>query len=79
MRVFEDVGQQFFKIETDFLIVLDEHGNIERVNPSFERETGYAESEVLGSGMIRMIVMEDWGKFLNAFTALNPEPFHLLH
>lgn len=78
LRVFEDVGATFFDIETDLLIVLDGQGNIERVNPAFERITGYSESDVLGQGIIRLVKMEDWAVFLRTFTAVTPAPFRML-
>ena len=78
MRAFEDVGAQFFEIETDLLIVLDAHGNISRVNPAFEQALERKESEVLGLGMIRLIRVDDWATFLRSFTSPHPPPVRLL-
>jgi len=78
LRAFEDVGRTFFDIESDLFIVLDEHGNIERVNPAFERALDRKEAEVLGLGMIRLICIDDWAMFLRSFTSPNPPPVRLL-
>ena len=78
MRVFEDVGATFFDIETDLLIVLDENGDIERVNPAFTRVLGYSESEVLRVQLLRLIPSNDWSAFLNAFTAPQPKAFRVM-
>ncbi len=78
LRAFEDVGQQFFDLERDFLIVLDEHGNIARVNPAFERQLGYAEQDVLGRGLMHIIRVDDWAMFLRTFTSANPPAIRLL-
>ncbi len=79
LQVFEDFGQQFFSLETDMLVMLDRNGNICRVNPAFETLTGYAESDVLGHGVTHFVDLNDLGKFLNAFTAVKPSPFRMLH
>ena len=78
LQIFESIGRQFFDLETDLLIVLDETGAIERVNPAFERITGYAESDVLRVPIIKIIDNRDWSKFLNSFSVKNPEPFRVL-
>lgn len=80
LSAFEDVGIQFFDIETDILIVLDEAGNIDRVNPAFERILNRAEPDILGEPIIRLIFSGDWSRFLNAFSDLQRgNIFHLLH
>ena len=78
LHAFEDVGTTFFDIECDLLIVLDEHGNIERVNPAFERLLGRKESEVLGQGMMHLVRIDDWATFLRSFTSPDPPPVRLL-
>jgi PAS domain-containing protein len=78
LRAFEDVGQTFFDIESDLLIVLNEHGNIERVNPAFERALERKEAEVLGLGMMRLICIDDWATFLRSFTSPDPPPVRIL-
>lgn len=78
LRAFEDVSQTFFDIESDLLIVLDERGNISRVNPAFERALNRKESEVLGQGMIRLIRIDDWATFLRSFTSPNQPVVRLL-
>lgn len=78
LRAFEDIGQTFFDIERDLLIVLNEHGDIERVNPAFERALGRKESETLGLGMIRLICIDDWATFLRSFTMQDPPAVRLL-
>jgi PAS domain S-box-containing protein len=78
LRAFEDVGQTFFDIESDLLIVLDEHGNIERVNPAFERLLDRKEADVLGLGMIRLICIDDWATFLRSFTSPNQPAVRML-
>lgn len=49
----------FYDISPDMLIVLDDKGIIERVNPGFTAMTGYAESEVVGSVVTRIIEFDD--------------------
>jgi len=78
LNVFHDVGSTFFDIESDLLIVLDKTGNIERVNPAFERELGRTEAEVWGMPLIRLVRMDDWARFLRTFTAIHPEPVRLM-
>lgn len=78
LRAFEDFGQQFFNLESDFLIVLDDRGNIDRVNPAFERILGYAESDVTGKGLMHIIRVDDWAAFLRTFTSVDPSPIRLL-
>lgn len=78
LNVFQDVGTTFFDIESDLLVVLDGQGNIERVNPAFERMLGYSESDVLGMAIIRLVKMDDWAAFLRTFTSTNPAPVRLL-
>jgi PAS domain S-box-containing protein len=79
LRVFEDTTTVFFNIETDLLVVLDENGDINRVNPAFTRNLGYEETDVLRMPIIRLVRSEDWSAFLNAFTAPEPKPFRMLH
>ncbi len=80
LSTFQDVGIAFFDIETDILIVLDEQGNIDRVNPAFERILNRAEPDILGEPIIRLVFGNDWSKFLNAFSELQKgNKFHLLH
>ena len=79
LRAFEDVGATFFAIETDLLIVLDDKGNVKRVNPAFTKATGYTEAEALGRGLIRFIYMDDWAMFLRSFTSVNPASVRVLH
>lgn len=59
LDIFASVGATFYDIEPDALIVLDDHGVIERVNPGFTAMTGYAESEVVGSVVTRLIEFDD--------------------
>jgi PAS domain S-box-containing protein len=79
LNVFQDLGIQFFDLETDLLVMLDDQGNIERVNPAWSRALGYAEADMLGRGLARFVLMDDLSKFLNAFTSVTPQPFRLLH
>lgn len=80
LSTFSDVGIQFFDIETDILIVLDEQGNIDRVNPAFEKILARSEPDVLGEPVIRLIFSGDWSKFLNSFNDMQRgNVFHLLH
>jgi PAS domain-containing protein len=78
LDVFQSIGTMFFDLETDLLIVLDEQGNIDRVNPMFERLLGRMEIEVLGMAIIRLVHVDDLAKFLKSFTQLQPEPIRLL-
>jgi PAS domain-containing protein len=78
LRAFEDVGTTFFDIETDLLIVLDEQGNIARVNPALEKSLNRRESEMLGHGMMQLICIDDWATFLRSFTSPNQPPIRLL-
>lgn len=79
MRAFEDIGATFFDAETDLLIVLDEEGNISRVNPAFERALGRKEINVLHSEMLRLIDENDLARFINSFDATTKaQPVRLL-
>ena len=78
LQVFEDVGATFFSLETDVCIVLDPVGNIERVNPAFEKDLGYTEADVRGKALIHLVSMENWAIFLRSFTATRQVPFGLL-
>lgn len=79
LSAFQDVGITFFDIETDLLIVLDDRGNIARVNPAWERVTGYAESDVIGHGIAQFVSLDDLAVFLRSFSEKHPRPFRLLH
>ncbi len=79
LRAFEDFGTTFFDIERDLLVVLDEVGNISRVNPAFERALGRTEASVLGNELIRYVIADDLAKFIRSFdTTLSPAPVRLL-
>ncbi len=79
LHAFEDFGTTFFDIERDLLIVLDETGNISRVNPAFERILDRTEASVLGQEMIRLVELDDLAKFIRSFdTTLEPAAVRLL-
>lgn len=79
LNIFKSVGATFFDIETDLLIVLDEVGNIKRVNPAFQRELGRPEHSILHCELIRLIHEDDLATFIRSFdTTLKPQPFRLL-
>ena len=80
LKTFEDVGTTFFDIERDFLIVLDKDGNVERVNPAFEKALDMTESSMLRQGIIRLVLMDDWAKFMRSFSDVQRQTtFRLLH
>lgn len=79
LSVFEGIGATFYSLETDLLIVLDGQGNIERVNPSFESITGYAEADIIGHGIAQFVSIDDLALFLRSFSETYPRPFRLLH
>lgn len=79
LQVYEGIAGTFFDIESDLLIVLDKQGGIERVNPSWERITGYTESDVLRNAIIHYVDVDDYARFIRGFTESHPEPFRLLH
>lgn len=54
LDVFQNTGAVFFDIEPDLLIVVDGQGNIERVNPAFERATGYHEADIRNTPVIQL-------------------------
>jgi PAS domain-containing protein len=78
LAVFEGIATTFFDLETDLLVMLDEAGNISRVNPAFERALGYRELDMLGVAMIRLVDVNDWAVFIRAFSAFETQPFRLL-
>lgn len=79
LKAFEDVGTTFYDIEHDLLIVLDEQGNISRVNPAFERELGRSEANVLHFEMIRLVHEDDLAAFIRSFDkSLEHQPVRLL-
>jgi PAS domain-containing protein len=73
LQTFQDVGTTFFDIERDYLIVLDGEGNIKRVNPAFEKGLKRDESSVLKQGIIRLVLMDDWAKFMHSFDPIQHE------
>lgn len=68
LNVFEGIGATFYDISPDALIVLSDKGIVERVNPAFEKMTGYAEQDVTGK-MITQIITFDG----------RDDPIRLLH
>ena len=78
LSIFQDVGATFFDIESDLLIVLDKDGNIDRINPAFEKALNRTEAEVLGMGIIRFVMVDDWAKFIRGFSATHPEAVRML-
>jgi PAS domain S-box-containing protein len=79
LQVFEDVGATFFDIERDVLIVLDECGNISRVNPAFERYLGRQEINVIHHEIIRYIHPGDLAAFIRSFdTSVAPQPIRMV-
>ncbi len=79
LRAFEDAGTIFFDAETDLLVVLDECGNVSRVNPAFEKVLGYEESQILHQEIIRFIYLDDLASFIRSFdTALKPAAVRML-
>lgn len=76
---FEDIGATFFDLETDLLVVLDEQGNIARINDAFERELGRSEFSVLRLELFRLIHEDDLAAFIKSFdSSVNPPPIRLL-
>lgn len=59
LDIMASVYATFYDIAPDMLIVLDDNGLIERVNPAFEKATGYAEQDVIGSIITRVIIFDD--------------------
>jgi PAS domain-containing protein len=79
LDAFQDVGSTFFDLEIDLLVVLDERGNIARVNDAFERELGRDEFSVLRLELIRLVHEDDLAAFIRSFdTSSNPPPVRLL-
>lgn len=58
LSVFESDKSIFFDIETDLLITLDDGGNINAINPAFERVLGYKRNDVIGRSLILYISMQ---------------------
>lgn len=79
LQTFQDVGITFFDLETDLLVMLDDRGNIARVNPAWERVTGYAESDVIGHGIVQFVSIDDLAVFMRSFSEKHSKPFRLLH
>lgn len=67
LEAFGDVGSTFFDLETDLLVMLDEQGNISRVNDTFERELDRTEFSVLHAEMIHLIHDDDLAAFIRSF------------
>jgi PAS domain-containing protein len=79
LKAFEDVGTTFFDVEVDLLVVLDESGNISRVNPAFEQALNRLEPSVLRHGLISYIHPDDLAIFMHSFDpATSPIMFRLL-
>ena len=79
LRTFEDITATFFEMESDFLIAIDTHGNLKRVNPSFKKRLGYDDRDVIGQGFMRLINPEDCVRLFRTFASNEPAPFRLLH
>ena len=78
LSVFEDIGRQFYDLETDLLVMLDEQGLIEDVNPAFEAELGRTKIEVLGTPLMRLIHIGDLAEFIREFYEPRSRLFRML-
>lgn len=79
LSIFQDVTTTFFDLERDLLVVLDEVGNIYRVNPAFEKQLGRTEAQSLHYEMIRLVHEDDLAAFIRSFDATTkPQPIRLL-
>ena len=74
----DDVSRQFVELETDFLIVLDRDGKIIDVNPAFEELMNCCKTDVIGTPMSRIVLMNDWAIFFRSFTDTHYPTFRLL-
>ncbi len=74
LRIFENVVTTFFDIERDLLVVLDEVGNIARVNPAFEKCLERTEAQVLHYELIRLVHEDDLAAFIRSFDATTKPP-----
>lgn len=80
LTAFTDATATFFDVESDLLVVLDEHGDIERVNPAWERMLNRPEKDCIGRPIIVFVFHEDFARFMRAFqNVTRSEPFRLLH
>lgn len=80
LKAFKDTRGKFFDLEPHALIVLNERGCIEWVNPAFERATGRIDFDVHGIEITRFIHEADLAAFIRAFDLKRPYPiFRLLH
>jgi PAS domain S-box-containing protein len=77
-----DDNSTIIELMPDLVIVIDHDGNIRKVNSAFERTLGYKRSEMYGSGIARIVVVEDLSNFIKAFSEFvpsDPQPFRLYH
>jgi PAS domain-containing protein len=78
LQVFSGDESTFVNIETDMLVVLDESGNILRVNPAFEKSLNRQEIDVLRNGFIRYVHQDDLAKFMHSFDdSSKADPFRI--
>nr|WP_275582037.1 PAS domain S-box protein [Bacillus ectoiniformans] len=58
----------FFQVSTDIFMAVDQEGNIQYVNPSWERTMGYANEEIAGLPFLEQVCREEkdhvWNQFL---------------
>lgn len=80
LQVFSDWRIAAFDLESDLIIGLDGDGNIQVVNPAFERVLGYREASVLHKPLIHFVSIRDLSRFIRIFYDRDKESrFNLLH
>lgn len=79
LRILTSDESTIVDLETDLCIVLDDGGNILRVNQAFERLLGRDEATVIRHGLIDFIHPDDLAAFLHSFDpARNIPSFRML-
>ncbi len=63
--------EKFFSLSNNFLCITDDKGRFLKVNPTFRRELGYQEEEIVGQSIANFLHPEDLQKTLEELNLLN--------
>lgn len=78
LELFNDVGRVFFDLESDLLIVVNEHGEIFDCNPATERELNRAKAEMLSVPFMRFFYDGELLDFVQEFYKPRGRCFRML-
>lgn len=67
LREQKDELEHFFTVNLDFFCILDLEGNFMKINLPWEKDLGYAQSDLLGNPIIDWIHEDDYDQTIQAF------------